>query len=110
MLDVSHHFFEEKPLYGLRVYSKHGIENDDERLLDIIKLHLHVYYATLLEIINIQNSNLITEWQVIDYLNTHIDLKERYEAVFCDEVSLVQDFAPSIVESWNYYKAFKGDF
>lgn len=107
MINVSDVFFKEKLLYGLQVYSNNDVKNYDKDLIDLITFHLNSYYNTILQIIKDMKNNLINEEQIIDYLNNNQELKKQYKAVFRDEISIVKDYAPNIVESWIYYKKFK---
>lgn len=106
MIDVSSIFFKEKLLYGLQVYSNDDIKNYDKKLIDLITFHLNSYYNTILQMVDDINSNLINEEQIINYLNNNQELKNKYKTVFKDEVSILQDYAPNILQSWTYYEKF----
>lgn len=106
MIDVSSIFFKEKLLYGLQVYSNDDIKNYDKKLIDLITFHLNSYYNTILQMVDDINSNLINEEQIINYLNNNQELKNQYKTVFKDEVSILQDYAPNILQSWIYYEKF----
>ncbi len=106
--NVSNIFFDNNLLYGLNVYS--NIDKLDKGLTAIIKTHLNQYYKTILEISKKLNTNLINEDQIIKYLNNNQELKKQYQMVFEDEIEIVKQYAPNIVESWVYYKKFnEGD-
>ena len=106
MINVSSIFFKEKLLYGLQVYSNDNIKNYDKKLIDLITFHLNSYYNTILQMVDDINSNLINEEQIINYLNNNQELKNQYKTVFKDEVSILQDYAPNILQSWTYYEKF----
>lgn len=52
------------------------------------------------------NPNLITEDKILDFLDLNIELKKNFFELLRYEVSVVEQNAPHIVESWMYYNKF----
>lgn len=79
----------------------------DKDLFMIIKSHLNNYYIEILTIIESLNKNLITENNIIDFINKDANLRKQYMAVFDYEIEIIKQNAPHIVESWEFYNKFK---
>ncbi|RAX51927.1 hypothetical protein CCY99_08220 [Helicobacter sp. 16-1353] len=108
-VDVSRYFFDNILLYDLAVFvdNEKSICHMDKDLFMIIKSHLNNYYIEILTIIESLNKNLITENNIIDFINKDANLRKQYMAVFDYEIEIIKQNAPHIVESWEFYNKFK---